>query len=161
MKTCNDCGNEFPLEDFPFKNKAKGYRHAVCIGCKREREKTYRKTYVTNNPEKRKATEQAYNRSTAKLGSNRRWRFGLAPETIEAMIEAQGGVCGLCRRDFSNNQTFVDHDHACCPGRTKTCGKCVRMILCRSCNQGLGFFLDSPELLREAADYIERHRRSR
>jgi hypothetical protein len=49
----------------------------------------------------------------------------------------------------------VDHDHACCPGR-KSCGKCVRGLLCNGCNAALGLAAEDPKVLRTLADYIER-----
>ena len=43
----------------------------------------------------------------------------------------------------------VDHNH--------TTGK-IRDLLCGNCNGGLGKFMDNPELLIKAADYLkERH----
>lgn len=158
MKTCIECAENKALEDFPVRKQGKLGRGALCWPCHRERDKSYSRNWRKNNPEQRAAIQHAYNTGPSKLGANRKWRFGLAPEVIEEMIVAQGGVCGLCTREFSGEETFVDHDHTCCPGRTKTCGKCVRMILCRACNQGLGMLQDNPGLLRAAADYIERFR---
>jgi hypothetical protein len=51
-------------------------------------------------------------------------------------------------KDGAPRSMPVDHSHAT--------GK-VRALLCTSCNRGLGFFKDSPELLIEAAKYLELH----
>ena len=64
-------------------------------------------------------------------------------------------ICGLC--GTTEGRLDIDHDHTCCPNG-RTCGKCVRGFLCRPCNVGLGMFGDDPERLRQAAEYIERHR---
>ena len=47
----------------------------------------------------------------------------------------------------------VDHDHSCCSKR-ETCGKCVRGILCASCNKALGLLKESPIVLQAALEYI-------
>jgi hypothetical protein len=28
----------------------------------------------------------------------------------------------------------VDHDHACCQKKNRSCGKCIRGLLCHTCN---------------------------
>jgi hypothetical protein len=61
---------------------------------------------------------------------------------VDAMIEAQGGVCALCRE---RTPEHVDHDHL-----TGT----VRGVLCSCCNQGLGNFRDRADILRTAIDYL-------
>lgn len=83
-------------------------------------------------------------------------RYGFTYDSWLARIESQGGKCAICDRPFDVTRPLdihVDHDHSCCPG-TKTCGKCVRAILCRMCNIGLGRFEDDPERLRRAAEYV-------
>lgn len=86
-------------------------------------------------------------------------QYRLTQEAYEQMWEKQGRCCKICKTDDPGNTTWtVDHDHACCPrgsGAVTTCGKCVRGILCRGCNNGLGNFRDSPAALREAARYLE------
>lgn len=69
-------------------------------------------------------------------------------------------VCGICGVEPVGGAVHVDHDHGCCDftaSRTKpTCGNCVRGILCRRCNMGLGLFRDNPEFLEAAAAYLRR-----
>lgn len=84
--------------------------------------------------------------------------YGLAPHEHDMLLAAQGNRCMVCRRDVGHvgrNGWNVDHDHECCPG-VRTCGKCIRGLLCGFCNRGLGLFQDSPGLLRAAADYLDR-----
>lgn len=80
--------------------------------------------------------------------------YGLTAIDIIAMLEAQGG-CAICgAKEPTRNQGWhVDHDHRCCSG-VKTCGKCVRGVLCAGCNQGLGQFEDDPKRLLSAIAYL-------
>lgn len=70
------------------------------------------------------------------------------------MHEEQGGECAICDAEIpavSEDRYLsacVDHDH-------KT-GK-VRGLLCWDCNVGLGKFLDNPDLLVSAAEYLRKN----
>lgn len=52
----------------------------------------------------------------------------------------------------------VDHDHACCPGDSHSCGRCVRGLICRACNAAAGQVRDDPEVALSLAAYLERWR---
>lgn len=69
--------------------------------------------------------------------------YGITEDERDAMIEAQGGSCLLCRIAPAEH---VDHDHQT--------GK-VRGVLCFSCNAALGQFKDRPDVMRRAAAYVE------
>ena len=84
--------------------------------------------------------------------------YGLTRESYDALVVAQGGGCAICGRQCpSGRRLAIDHDHRCCPGQ-KSCGKCVRGILCGPCNQALGQFRDNPDLMMTAALYLEQRR---
>jgi hypothetical protein len=59
-------------------------------------------------------------------------KYGLTPEAWESLFETQGRCCAICQTTESHRWS-VDHDHSCCPD-TKTCGQCIRGILCFQCN---------------------------
>lgn len=82
--------------------------------------------------------------------------FNVSVERYYAMLEAQGGGCGICDGPPLYGHKFldVDHDHSCCPGKT-SCGKCVRGLLCTDCNLGLGRFKDSVTRLKRGISYLK------
>ena len=66
-------------------------------------------------------------------------RYGLTPESFTEILKARGYACGMCHEPFEEGvPVCVDHNHACCPGEKRSCGKCVRGLLCRSGNTALG-----------------------
>lgn len=84
-------------------------------------------------------------------------KYRLTLERYREILARQNGRCGICGADaptdIRTERFHVDHDHACCPGR-KSCGKCVRGLLCHFCNTALGNFRDSPTVLRAALRYL-------
>lgn len=87
-------------------------------------------------------------------------RYGLTAELYAAMVEAQGAVCAICGRPDTKHHSpllKMDHDRTCCP-EGRSCGKCVRGLLCSACNTALGLFCDNPEILQSAIDYLNRAR---
>jgi hypothetical protein len=81
--------------------------------------------------------------------------FGIEPQEYDRMFEEQDGVCAICKKEETATRLGtvirmpVDHCH--------TTGQ-VRGLLCDKCNKGIGHFFDDPDLLRSAADYLERTR---
>lgn len=86
---------------------------------------------------------------------NLKAKFGLSLEDYDRMLAEQGGGCAICgaTEPGGRGSFHVDHDHACCPGK-KSCGKCVRSLLCTNCNSGLGRFHDDPDRLMAAVAYL-------
>jgi hypothetical protein len=98
------------------------------------------------------------------LNKDRIWRYGLTPDAYDALLAAQGGRCAICGTDDPKGSRVskwtVDHDHACCPG-AKSCGRCVRGLLCGPCNRGIGQFNDDPFVAEAAAAYLRRYIQAR
>ncbi len=90
---------------------------------------------------------------------NRERQYGLVDGALEKMYADQGESCALCHDpiDLFSRNTHVDHNHACCPGY-RSCGRCVRGILCRDCNRGLGAFRDDRDRLALAILYLSKDR---
>lgn len=92
-----------------------------------------------------------------KLERGTRWhredRFKLTPEKYEALARSQNYECAVCFRPFSDIKVVVDHDHACCSGH-KTCGKCVRGLICQKCNVLLPS-IDNEQWLASALNYTD------
>lgn len=88
--------------------------------------------------------------------SYRLWStYKLSWERYSHFLQVQNNKCAICKTsDIGRNSRFdIDHDHYCCPGR-KSCGECVRGLLCSSCNSILAVFGDDFERIRSAIEYL-------
>lgn len=80
---------------------------------------------------------------------------GLTCIQYNYLINRCGFRCSICERSLSRT-FFVDHDHTCCPStREYSCNKCIRGLLCRSCNSALGFFHEDPQKIINAWEYLK------
>jgi hypothetical protein len=136
-KYCRTCSHWRPVSDF---NKAPSTSDQLQLRCK--------------------PCVAAIYRANAEVVRDkmREQRFGLSREQFDEILESQGGTCAICK-SLSPGSSFwhVDHDHDCCPSSDKTCGQCVRGILCSLCNTGLGHLRDDTDILRTAIAYLEHH----
>lgn len=85
-------------------------------------------------------------------------KFGLTIDSFAALLESQGGRCGICPTDDPGGRHgtwHVDHDRRCCP-RSGSCGRCVRGLLCQNCNLMIGHAKDDQARLRAGADYLDK-----
>lgn len=143
MKRCcrPDCTETNPR--FHRNKTAKDGLSPECITCRL----TYMQGYYDRNTEKIKI----------QVKTNKRKRMGLTHETFDALLESQGGCCAICRADRPGGKGdwHTDHDHACCAGG-RSCGKCVRGLLCSKCNQALGLMHDDVTILQNAIGYLRR-----
>lgn len=116
---------------------------------KKEREKTlaYRKAH---RKEMREYGKRRYAREREKFRADRlKRKFGMSPEEYAELLSDQGGTCKICGAlPGKGRRLAVDHAH-------DEHGR-VRGLLCTRCNPGIGYFRDSPALLRKAAEYLEK-----
>ena len=112
-------------------------------------QREYNRAYYIANRDRIRAEQSAYGYANRpKLTAARK---GLTAETVQALRDAQGGRCAICPSELTT--PHIDHDHSCCPGQ-RSCGRCVRGLLCASCNHMLGKAQDKPEVLEAAATYL-------
>lgn len=94
-----------------------------------------------SNPEKQKSASLKY-------------KYKITLEDYDRMLEEQGGGCAVCGspQPEGRGRFHVDHDHSCCP-TDKTCGKCIRGLLCSPCNVRLGV-LENKLWKEKAEEYL-------
>lgn len=87
--------------------------------------------------------------------------YNVSQDWYDRTLAEQGDRCAICSADVPGGRGeswSIDHDHGCCAGKG-SCGSCVRGLVCTNCNLLLGYAGDSPDRLRSAAEYLERHNR--
>ena len=85
-------------------------------------------------------------------------RYGITLEQYNEMLARQDGHCAICPATPEEVGTLcVDHDHSCCPGE-KTCGNCLRGLLCPACNTAIGLLNDDVIRIQSAAFYLTNYK---
>lgn len=135
-------------------------RGCRCAGCRAAHAEKARVRRSRWSDEKRAEIARKQREHQARQTSDERLRQGLSRYGIglaeyRQMLESQGGVCAICGNSpyASVRNLSVDHDHSCCAGN-RSCGKCVRGLLCLRCNNAIGLLRDSPEVVQSAVDYL-------
>jgi hypothetical protein len=179
MKVCTQCKAPKELTEFNKQKRSLDGHRGICKNCRHEKEylpvadekkAAIKFRYETDEAFRQLAKDKAGQQYLAdKPRSKERSRkstlgryFGMTVEKYQQLEAEQGGRCAICNRkpeesDPRRKQLCVDHDHACCPG-VKSCGKCIRALICSNCNSALGHFQDSIERLESATDYIKHHK---
>jgi hypothetical protein len=170
MFKCSTCEQMLPRESFGAdKHAARGFSYR-CFGCSRARQREQRKNpevrerrnrqvaaWRDENPDKviaLRISRKQVDRDRALLVN-----YGLEVGRYESMLNEQDGGCAICFKTPEENgkRLAVDHDHTCCPGK-KSCGRCVRGLLCDACNHSIGRMEDDVSRLERAIAYIKRSR---
>ena len=81
--------------------------------------------------------------------------FKLSLEDYDEMLRKQNNKCAICLIDQSelSKSLSIDHDRKCCP-EEKSCGKCVRGLLCSNCNFAIGLLKDNEVTIQMAYKYV-------
>jgi hypothetical protein len=87
----------------------------------------------------------AYNPSFEAKWHRRCVRMSITESQYMTMLFNQNGLCP-CGRELET--AHIDHDHKCCSGK-RSCGQCVRGLLCNRCNLLLGMVESEPHLIPE------------
>jgi hypothetical protein len=162
MKACTKCKEEKPLSSFPRREGATDGHRNKCKACFNLRAVEHYST-----PEGREA-KQAYSLSERGIANRRSYslltNYGITLTEYEALLEKQGGVCGICSRPPTDMALAVDHEH----DMQERSGaivdvnignpESVRGLLCGPCNMSLGGFQDSPELLNNAIEWLNKEK---
>lgn len=153
-KWCPHCKETLPTDRFGVNRRTRTGLMGYCRECNAAKSRAWKE----RNPER--AAGHAANRTPRSTAERRRvglWvYYRMTWDDYTRRLAEQGGRCAICLTDDpdTKSDTFhIDHDHSCCAGH-KSCGKCVRGLLCSPCNRGLGHMKDDPKRLIAAAKYL-------
>lgn len=161
LKTCKRCQKKKNLEDFNKSYRSKDGYGYQCKKCTNEVRRIKYNDKTSSYRESVLVSRKKYvHKKTTREGRRERMlleKYQLTLEQYQTILKLQNGLCKICKnpqRTKSRTYLSVDHDHKCCPGPI-SCGKCIRGLLCDSCNQAIGLLLEDPEIIVQALEYIK------
>jgi hypothetical protein len=151
--------------DEPWHGTRNGYsthncRCKLCVGARRKYEKSNRekKQAAIQGDESWHGTLAGYRTHFCRCQlcklAQRAAIYAINPDRLSKLLS--NPRCKVCQITNPARGFVIDHDHKCCPGK-RSCGTCVREVICFACNVMIGCAKDDPEILRSGAYYIELH----
>lgn len=177
MKQCTKCKTNKPLDQFAKNKGNKSGIHSWCKQCMSDKVLEYRggrvfKQLVVTETHKQcriceevkpysqysgtKRAKESYCTECKKFMGTERVlkKYGLTVDSYMKMFNEQNGVCKICQKPEPNGKRLaVDHDHSCCSG-TRSCGRCIRGLICFKCNTALGMVNDDTDILNAMIEYL-------
>lgn len=169
QKHCSRCGEEKSVSAFKVDPRYKDGFSSFCKSCHQAASLAWQKA---NKEKLNDSRRKRYARNRDQINAKRRaeycgekarsqtlpYRYGITSEEYDNLLHSQGGcaICGRKQEGYSRKFS-VDHDHSCCPG-SKTCGKCVRGIICHPCNVALNALEQNEEWPERAREYLRSHK---
>lgn len=179
MKQCTKCLKQKPYSDFHKKkqiNDGYAYHCKECVRSYDSKEhdskRVYPKKYLDGKMHCRSCNEYFdKDKFTMRKGNTARCndcailyqhtrtvkKHGITYDKYLEIFNSQNGKCKICKLEEQSyrSRLSIDHDHACCPGYN-SCGKCIRGLLCSSCNMILGNAKDNVDILKAAIKYLQK-----
>lgn len=146
-KLCPKCEMELSTDKFNKANRRDGYQ-SYCRSChnKMQRDR-YHSDPVAKIKHQMRYRKRKSKNPLAQREAELKKLYGITLQDYIEMYNDQDGVCYICKEECKTKKSLsVDHNHK--TGR-------VRGLLCNRCNRAIGMFMDSPSLLRRAADYLD------
>lgn len=161
QKVCSRCRKAQPSGNFNVSLTAADGLQPNCRICQSHLRDTYyydgggktrAQAYYETNKEALLSDQQVRYRANRDrhIASYRQRKYGVSPETVDAMLYEQKHACKICRQVIVNRpldprMLHVDHCH-----KTNK----VRGLLCRSCNHMLGHAKDDAAVLAAGIAYL-------
>jgi len=164
-RICRKCCNEYTIDSFPFSN---GYRLNTCKMClakdqkirrgkNKEGYRLYQRNFYAKNKDRINShtkTRREMDRFQFALRNGKHYakKNGYVPcsATVDELKESFTGKCCLCGVPECECEKHLRMDHDHITGQ-------FRGFLCHNCNVALGLLKDDGDLMRRAADYVEKH----
>lgn len=126
--------------------RARAWReeHKIELKSKRQRYHNQNREFLNQKDREEYRTPKVLNRIL--LSS-----FGITLDQFNAMNDAQGGLCAICKRPPITKASRLSVDHCHETGK-------VRGLLCTRCNTGIGMLNDSIEYVESALIYLVSHK---
>lgn len=142
---CTKCGQTKPVDQFHKRTASPDGLDYKCKQCTSEYYSTYKK----------RDGWRERNRTGHLVRT-----YGITDDEYNALLESQHGACAMCQKPAGafKRRLAVDHDHSCCPG-SRSCGKCIRGLLCPACNTFLGKIESGAVTLEQVAVYRDKFAR--
>jgi hypothetical protein len=149
MKTCSRCKKTKTRSEFYPDHRPGRDLLSHCKECNKEKQRIFREK---NGPRVRANEKTIYEKR--RWGNHIKRKYGISVNDYDIVLKLQDGKCAICGIDVPGGRSkrfHVDHDHIT--------GE-VRGLLCIRCNYMIGYSKNSPDILRNGADYLQSLRQS-